>query len=96
MGKYSQRKKRRRLCKRRVVPFKLRESRGNWQGFSEADEGGRGIAQQIRALATLSEDPGSAPSTHYPCLQDQIPSSDLHRHQTHMWSTYINACKILI
>jgi hypothetical protein len=47
------------------------------------------MAQWLRVLALLLEDPGSIPSTHVTadnCLTsvpgDLVPSSDLHRHQT--------------
>lgn len=44
-------------------------------------------AQWLKALATLSEDPGSIPSTHMaqlpllPLPEDLVSSSDLHEHQ---------------
>lgn len=47
------------------------------------------MAQQLRVLAALTEDPGSLPSTHMaayfncpsPVSEDLTPSSGLHGHQ---------------
>ena len=47
------------------------------------------MAQQLRALAALIEDPGSIPSTHRAALVpgNPMPSSDSRGHQAHMWFT---------
>jgi hypothetical protein len=57
------------------------------------------IAQQLKALAAFSEDLGSTSSTHTAPLElpeDLIPSSDLHRNQSHLWQIHIHEGKISI
>jgi hypothetical protein len=60
------------------------------------------MAQWLRALIALTEDPGSIPSTHMmvhnhaPVPGDLMPSSDFNRHQAHIRYTDIHVGKILI
>jgi hypothetical protein len=62
------------------------------------------MASWLTALVALKEDPDSVPQHPYGSLWplataysgDLMPSSDLHRHQAHVWYTYRHVGKTLI